>query len=135
MRNCKDGSFIGQYLSPKIMREVRLFTSVADGEGSELEVAASHGAAGKRRARDPPSRQYDLGSREPNIQVWNVNLRGDRSLTLRHFQHNDRPLADSAQEVLKHVARLWGFGVQLESVNAGGEVTGTWSISAPEQDD
>ncbi len=65
--------------------------------------------------------------------MWNVNLRGDRSLTLRHFQHNDRPLADSAQEVLKHVARLWGFGVQLESVNAANEVTGTWSVAAPEE--
>ena len=58
-------------------------------------------------------------SREPNIQVWNVNLRGDRSLTLRHTQHNDRPLHDGAHEVLKHVARLWGFGVHLESVDQG----------------
>ena len=73
--------------------------------------------------RESLSRQYDLGSREPNIQVWNVNLRGDRSLTLRHFQHRDRPLHDSAQEVVKHVARLWGFGVQLESTNAKGDVT------------
>ena len=73
--------------------------------------------------REALSHQYDLGSREPNIQVWNVNLRGDRSLTLRHTQHNDRPLHDSAQEVLKHVARLWGFGVHLESVDANGDVT------------
>jgi stage V sporulation protein R len=135
MRNYKDESFIGQYLSPKMMREFRLFTIVDDEKESELEVAAIHDETGYRRVREALSRQYDLGSREPNIQVWNVNLRGDRSLTLRHFQHNDRPLADSAQEVLKHVARLWGFGVQLESVNAGGEVTGTWSICAPEHDD
>jgi stage V sporulation protein R len=135
MRNYKDESFIGQYLSPKMMREFRLFTIVDDEKESELEVAAIHDESGYRRVREALSRQYDLGSREPNIQVWNVNLRGDRSLTLRHFQHNDRPLADSAQEVLKHVARLWGFGVQLESVNAAGEVTGTWSVSAPEHDD
>jgi stage V sporulation protein R len=80
--------------------------------------------------RESLSRQYDLGSREPNIQVWNVNLRGDRSLTLRHFQHNDRPLHDTAQEVLKHVARLWGFGVHLESVNAKGDVTKRWTVPA-----
>jgi stage V sporulation protein R len=78
------------------------------------------------------SHQYDLGTREPNIQVWNVNLRADRSLTLRHFQHRDRPLAESAQEVLRHVARLWGFGVHLESVNAKGDVTQRWSVPAPE---
>jgi stage V sporulation protein R len=50
---------------------------------------------------------------------------------LRHFQHKDRPLADTAQEVLKHVARLWGFGVQLESVNGAGSITKRWSVSAP----
>ncbi|MDE2616320.1 MAG: SpoVR family protein, partial [Burkholderiales bacterium] len=69
--------------------------------------------------------------REPNIQVWNVNLRGDRSLTLRHFQHKDRPLADSANEVLKHVARLWGFAVHLESVNAKGDITKRWAVPSP----
>ena len=81
--------------------------------------------------RESLARQYDLGSREPNIQVWNVNLRGDRSLTLRHFQHNNRPLHDTANEVLKHVARLWGFGVQLESVDAAGDVSKRWSLPGP----
>jgi stage V sporulation protein R len=33
--------------------------------------------------------------------------------------------------VLKHVARLWGFGVQLESVNAKGDVTKRFSVPAP----
>ena len=87
--------------------------------------------SGYRRVREALSRQYDLGSREPNIQVWNVNLRGDRSLTLRHFQHNDRPLDDSGQEVLKHVARLWGFGVHLESANVKGDITKRWTVPAP----
>ena len=132
MRNFKDESFIGQFLSPKLMREFRLFAIVDDEKQNELEVAAIHDDSGYRRVRESLSHQYDLGSREPNIQVWNVNLRGDRSLTLRHFQHNDRPLHDSAQEVLRHVARLWGFGVQLESVNSKNEITGQWSVPAPE---
>ena len=131
MRNFKDESFIGQYLSPKLMRELRLFAIVDDERQSELEVSAIHDDAGYRAVRESLSRQYDLGSREPNIQVWNVNLRGDRSLTLRHFQHRDRPLHDTAQEVLKHVARLWGFGVQLESVNGAGDVSQRWSVPAP----
>ena len=131
MRNFKDESFIGQYLSPRLMREFRLFAIRDDEKESELEVAAIHDEAGYRQVREMLSRQYDLGAREPNIQVWNVNLRGDRSLTLRHDQHNNRPLNDSAQEVLKHVARLWGFGVQLESVNADGQVQRRWSVGAP----
>ncbi len=131
MRNYKDESFIGQYLSPKLMRDFRLFAITDDDKQSELEVSAIHDDAGYRRVREMLSHQYDLGSREPNIQVWNVNLRGDRSLTLRHFQHNDRPIDDSGQEVLKHVARLWGFGVHLESTNGKGDVTKRWSVPAP----
>ncbi|MDZ5458153.1 SpoVR family protein [Azohydromonas lata] len=131
MRNFKDESFIGQYLSPKMMRDFRLFAIVDDEKDSEIEVSAIHDEQGYRRVREALSRQYDLGTREPNIQVWNVNLRGDRSLTLRHMQHQDRPLADTAQEVLRHVARLWGFGVHLESVDSRGEVRKRWSVPAP----
>ena len=76
-----------------------------------------------------------ISSREPNIQVWNVNLRGDRSLTLRHLQHNDRPLNDDSLEVLKHVARLWGFGVELESVNSTGHTTRSWRVSSVSGDE
>ncbi len=131
MRNFKDESFIGQYLSPKLMRDFRLFAIKDDEKEDELEVSAIHDDAGYRQVREALSRQYDLGQREPNIQVWNVNLRGDRSLVLRHTQHNDRPLHDSADEVLKHVARLWGFGVQMESVNSAGDVTKWWRVDAP----
>jgi len=131
MRNFKDESFVGQYLSPKLMREMRLFAIVDDEAESELEVSAIHDESGYRRVRAALAHQYDLGAREPNIQVWNVNLRGDRSLTLRHFQHNDRPLDDSAQNVIRHVARLWGFGVHLESVNAAADITKQWSVPLP----
>jgi stage V sporulation protein R len=135
MRNFKDESFIGQYLSPRLMRELRLFAITDDENEDELEVSAIHDDTGYRRVREALSRQYDLGSREPNIQVWNVNVRGDRALTLRHTQHNDRPLDDSAHEVLKHVGRLWGFPVHLESVDADGDVTQRWAIEPQPHDE
>ena len=131
MRNFKDESFIGQYLSPHLMREFRLFAILDDERESELEVSAIHDEVGYRRVREALSHQYDLGAREPNIQVWSVNTRGDRSLVLRHSQHNNRPLHESAHEVLKHVARLWGFGVHMESVDSAGNVTKRWSVPAP----
>ena len=49
-----------------------------------------------------------------------MDLKGDRSLTLRHTQYNRMPLDKSTKEVLKHVARLWGFKVRLETVSADG---------------
>ena len=131
MRNFKDESFIGQYLSPKLMRDLRLFAVLDDEKAETLAVSAIHDPSGFRRVREALSRQYDLTSREPDIQVWNVNLRGDRSLTLRHTQNNNRPLHEGSQEVLKHVARLWGFGVHLDSVNGKGDVSKRWSVEAP----
>jgi stage V sporulation protein R len=67
---------------------------------------------------------------EPNIQVYNVDVRGDRSLTLRHVPHNNVPLADTSEQVLKHLRRLWGFGVRLETVGADGEVTSIGECAA-----
>ncbi|HSV58257.1 MAG TPA: SpoVR family protein, partial [Variovorax sp.] len=129
MRHFKDESFIGQYLSPRLMREFRLFSIVDDAAQKELEVSAIHDDAGYRRVREALARQYDLGTREPNIQVWNVNLRGDRSLILRHTRHNDRPLDNGAEEVVKHVARLWGFRVRLESVDSHDRVLQHWEVT------
>ena len=120
MRNFKDESFVGQFLSPELMRRFRLFAVHDDATQSELEVAAIHDDAGYRQLREALARQYDINHREPNIQVWSVDTRGDRSLTLRHLQHAGRPLDDDAGEVLKHVARLWGFRVVMESVDADG---------------
>jgi spore cortex formation protein SpoVR/YcgB (stage V sporulation) len=131
MRNYKDESFIGQFLSPHLIREMRLFAIHDDESAADLEVAAIHDEAGYAQLRQTLSQQYDLGTREPDIQVWNVNLRGDRTLVLRHSRYHDRPLGDSTLEVLKHTARLWGFGVTLESVNAAGEVVKLWHVPAP----
>ena len=112
------------------MRDMRLFAIVDDENAENLSVSAIHDPSGFKRVREALSRQYDLASREPDIQVWNVNRRGDRSLTLRHTLANNRPLHDGTQEVLKHAARLWGFGVHLESVNTRGDVTKRYSVSA-----
>ncbi len=122
MRNFKDESFISQYLSPRLMREFHLFAIRDDDREETLEVAAIHDEAGYRTLRQALADQYNLGNREPNIQVFNVNRRGDRSLTLRHFNHNRRPLGDTTDEMLKHIRRLWGFSVRLESVDENGRV-------------
>jgi stage V sporulation protein R len=131
MRNYKDESFIGQFLSPRVMRDFRLFSVHDDAAQDEMQIGAIHDDAGYHAVRQALSQQYDLGTREPNIQVWNVNRRGDRTLTLHHTQYRDRPLGDNTLEMLKHTARLWGFGVALESVDHSGTVTGKWSVSGP----
>jgi stage V sporulation protein R len=122
MRNFKDESFIAQYLSPHLIREMRLFSILDDDMRDSLEVSAIHDESGYRYVRQALSRQYDMHHREPNIQVYSVNTRGDRSLTLRHFMTDNRHLTNDSEEVLKHMARLWQFDVYLESVDENGTV-------------
>jgi stage V sporulation protein R len=121
MRNFKDESFIAQYLSPKLIRELRLFAVLDDDRMEDLEITAIHDEQGYRKVRQALADQYNLGSREPNIQVYNVDRRGDRSLTLRHTEYHRRPLADTTNEMLRHLARLWGFTVRLETVKENGK--------------
>jgi spore cortex formation protein SpoVR/YcgB (stage V sporulation) len=115
MRNFKDESFIAQYLSPRLIREFKMFSVLDDDSRDQLEISAIHDEQGYRNIRQSLAEQYNLGSREPDIQIYNVNRSGDRSLTLRHTQHQRRPLAESSDEIVKHIARLWGFTVRLES--------------------
>ncbi|WP_438335293.1 SpoVR family protein [Edwardsiella tarda] len=123
MRDFKDESFISQFLSPHLMREFRLFCVQDDDRNNYLEIEAIHNEEGYRRLRERLSAQYNLSNLEPNIQVWNVALRGDRSLTLRYIPHNRIPLeANSRRAVLKHLQRLWGFDVYLEQLNPDGGI-------------
>ena len=65
------------------------------------------------------ARQYDIGSAEPNIQVVEADLRGDRRLLLQHRMHRDVPLNEKTKNlVLAHVERLWGYDVGLEELEA-----------------
>ena len=126
MRNFKDDSFIQQYLSPKLMREFRFFALHDDADKSEIEVSAIHDDAGYARLREQLAHQYDVSQIDPDIQVWSVDTRGDRSLTLRHAMTARRPLDGSVEEMLRHARRLWGFPVKLESVDATGKVVKTY---------
>jgi len=120
MRNFKDESFIAQFLSPKLIRDLRLFAVLDDDTKNTLEITAIHDDSGYRKIRQAMVEQYNLSTREPNIQVYNVDIRGDRSLTLCHTQHNRKPLNDAADEVLKHLTRLWGFTVRIDTIKGDG---------------
>ena len=117
MANYKDESFILQYLSPQVIRDLKLFCILDDAADNAISVSAIHDDDGYRQVREELADQHNLSKQEPDIQVWEVALRGDRSLLLRHSQHDGVPLdEDDAKEVMKHVHHLWRFDVHLESV-------------------
>jgi spore cortex formation protein SpoVR/YcgB (stage V sporulation) len=115
--NYRDESFISQYLSPNLIRQWRMFHLVDDPDRPELWVEAIHDERGYRRLRRMLSRQYDVGWSDPDIQVVDVDLTGDRRLILHHQVLNRTLLhKDDAQRVLQMVANLWGYDVVLKEV-------------------
>ena len=117
--NFRDDSFIAQYLSPTVMRKMRLFKLTDESEAPHYLVDAIHDERGYARVRRALARQYDPGERDPNIQVSDVDLKGSRRLVLTHNLHNDIPLSeDDARAVLGYVADLWGYDVQLLGIGA-----------------
>jgi stage V sporulation protein R len=126
MRNFKDESFIAQYLSPRMIRDLRLFV-VADHSGeAELEVDSIHDEHGYRRVRRMLAEQYRRENMLPEIQVTRYERDADRSLLLRNPIFRGRPLREEeADQVLRHLGRLWGFPVRLEAVGPDGKVEST----------
>ena len=116
--NYRDESFIEQFLSPKLMRDFRLFQLYDKAEDPSYRVMAIHDEQGYRYMRNALARQYDVGASDPNIQVTGADLKGDRTLHLTHLMHRAIPLHAAARaQVCVHVERLWGYEVVLEEAD------------------
>jgi spore cortex formation protein SpoVR/YcgB (stage V sporulation) len=112
--NFRDESIISQYLSPHVIRKMGLFQIVDDSEEDEMLVAAIHDERGYREVRRALARHYDVARRDPDIQIVDVDLTGDRRLELRHHVLDGVTLEEKdADRVLQHLADLWGYEVRL----------------------
>jgi stage V sporulation protein R len=116
--NYRDESFIAQFLSPKLMRDMRLFHVVDDPDESDLYVEAIHDERGYRKMRRSFARQYDVAWLDPDIEVVDVDLTGDRRLIVHHRALNRITLQkDDARRVLQHLADLWGYDAVLKEID------------------
>ena len=129
----KDESFIQQFLSPKVMRDFRMFAIRDDDHDPKLEVTGIHNEQGYKTVRSALAKQHNIGYVFPDIQVYNVDRWGDRALTLRHYMVNRRPLEpETTTDTLTHLAFLWGYNVKLESVDASDKVRAVFDMKDDE---
>jgi spore cortex formation protein SpoVR/YcgB (stage V sporulation) len=122
--NYRDESFISQFLSPRLMRQLRMFHLHDDPEESAgIRVDAIHNERGYRRVRRELARQYDVGFIDPNIEVVDVDLAGNRRLMLRHAVVKGARLNEvDAKRVLQYLADLWSYDVSLVEVDDTGTI-------------
>ncbi|WP_372426911.1 SpoVR family protein [Salinarimonas chemoclinalis] len=116
--NYRDESFILQFLSPHLMRKLKMFHVVDDEDEPDLEVRAIHDERGYRKLRRALAMQYDVAHTDPDIQIVDVDLAGDRRLILQHTMLNRVGLEESdTRRTLQHLADLWGYDVLLREVD------------------
>lgn len=134
MRNFKDESFVAQYLSPKIIRDFKLFGVKDDDQEKFILINEIHNDEGYTEVRKMLSNHYNLGITVPQIVVDAVDIRGDRSLRLVHSLRNRRQLHEKmAINTLTHVHRLWGFEVELNSIDEKDVIIDTYSTIEEEE--
>jgi spore cortex formation protein SpoVR/YcgB (stage V sporulation) len=117
----RDDSFIMQFLSPKVIRDLKLFTvaiEYAADEDNPLSakavVSEIHDDVGYANIRTALARSKERVNYVPQIVVEGADLEGDRTLYLRFDSYMDRELdEEDATEVLAYLDTLWGYKVQL----------------------
>lgn len=114
--NYRDESFIRQFLSPQLMRKFRMFSLSDEADENFYTVSGIHDERGYVTIRETLAQSYDIAVIEPDIQVADVDLLGDRHLHLVYKMRQGIPLDDSSRDsVLEHLRYLWGYDVTLSS--------------------
>ena len=131
--NYRDESFVQQFLSPHLIREFKLFLLSDKAAQRHISVDAIHDEQGYLEVRKALAMSYDVSIMEPDIQIVDVDLRGDRELVIRHSVQDGVVLDEKTRvDVLDYVGRLWGYAVRLEGIDlASGRNPYTDRVEAP----
>jgi stage V sporulation protein R len=117
----RDESFVLQYMSPKLIRDFRMFAVSDDAKESAMAVKSIHDEQGYKDIRRRLARHYDVSAQDPDLQVTDADLSGSRRLTLTHRVRNGVLLDKTeAERTLQYLAQLWGYRVKLVEQDAEG---------------
>jgi stage V sporulation protein R len=105
--NFRDESFIRQWLSPKVIRDFRLFSVHDDREDEEkYDVDFIHNEKGYDAVREHLADQYLRESQIPALEVTKVD-RKTRTLYIRYQEYRGRKLGN-IEKMMPHISKLWG---------------------------
>jgi len=114
----RDDSFIMQYLSPKVIRDLKLFSvAIKENDDGETKAIVSeiHDEIGYRQIRQNLARSYERQNRVPQIVVNGADMEGDRTLYLEYVPYKGRSLdTKTAMQVADYIDELWGYPVEID---------------------
>ncbi len=114
VENFKDETFVLQYLSPKVIRDMKLFAVDDKSESNYYEVTSIHNESGYKKVRESLSMSYNRSRYVPDIQVYHVDVHGDRTISLEYIPESGKELeVREVDKVLPYIKYLWGFPVKV----------------------
>jgi len=118
--NHSDESFIRQWLSPHVIRKLKLFSVHDDrSDTAKYSVTTIHNDAGYQDLRHKLADQYLTSTHTPLLEVVEVD-RKTRACTIRYTSENNRQLGNIAK-MMPHLSKLWGR-YPIKIVDQGGDV-------------
>lgn len=111
--NFRDDSFIQQFLSPKVIRDMKLFAYLNPEQAEEYEIINIHNNRGYKNLRKSLANQKAIDIFIPDIQVTSVDF-DTRTCYLTHLTDNGILLDEGDMDkTLGYFEMLWGFTVNL----------------------
>lgn len=126
MQHFNDESFIMQYLSPHLVRKLKLFAVENNPKHAMLTVKAIHNSSGYETIREHLSAQYVPFYSLPDIKITSVDTHTG-TLCLVYQPHDHRQLSANVSPVLKHLYHLWRKPIKLIAKDKQGSVVHTVS--------
>lgn len=124
--NFKDESFILQYLSPKVMRDFKLFSIIDDSECDTYRVAEIHDDEGYKVIRRQLANSYNLMSKIPDVYVEGWDAKRTRKLYLCFQEKNGVQLESNttgdSYKTLCLIEELWPFPIDFKYIDSEGIV-------------
>lgn len=118
IQNYRDDSFILQFMSPRLIREMKLFSFRDDEDSDAYEIDHIHDEKGYHELRKSLAAQHARSLHVPDIRVESVDWKNSRSLKLRYHSFSDMALnQENAEETMSYLEYLWGYDVTLYDEN------------------
>lgn len=118
MESYRDESFVAQFLSPKLIRDLKFMHITGVAEEWEYTISKTHQRLDVRGIREALSKQYDLMYYIPRLEITDVDWSNTRALSITAHS-SDRFLLDLSQlDKTKSLleTNLWKFPVRITQI-------------------
>lgn len=130
--NFKDESFVLQYLTPKLVRDLKLFKYKDDTMEDFWEINAVNDDEGFKDIRKQLANQYNFSNKIPYIYVEGSDLRKSRTLYISAKKVNEKDEHDElCFRTLKKIKTVWPYPIVLKGYDEDNKLC--WKGEVPNE--